>query len=296
MSRRKKHEAHANHERWLVSYADFITLLFAFFVVMFAASQVDQRKVGRLALAVQIAFEQMAIFPPSSTAAPLTTDDAMPLQNAQLLDQVDRSESIRVTTRMKPHPAIPSGSTTAIRQMRKELEDALGTEIKNGKVTIQMRREGLVISLKEVGFFDSGSADLRDGAIPMLDRIAAVLSSRPYNLRIEGHTDNVPIHTARFISNWDLSAARAITIVSLFVQKYGISPERLSAGGYAEFHPVSDNSTSEGRAANRRVDVVVLAPQTADGVQRSHADDPPVERIPKPMVVDDAPRLMEGHR
>jgi chemotaxis protein MotB len=121
-----------------------------------------------------------------------------------------------------------------------------------------MGRDGLVISLREAGFFDSGSAFPKPETLPTLRQIAASLSRVPYDMRIEGHTDNIPIHTVEFDSNWELSSARATRIARLFLDMQAISPERISAAGYAEFHPVASNDTAAGRAENRRVDLVVL--------------------------------------
>jgi len=265
--RRKKHAAHANHERWLVSYADFITLLFAFFVVMFASSQVDQRKVGKLALAVQVAFQQMGIFQASSTTPALNADTAVPLQDAQLIENIQKTTSFE---RMVPAASNKTGvpGEVSLGQMRKELETALSAEIKKRDISVELSREGLVISLKEVGFFRSGSAELLPDARERLDRISDVLEPRPYQLRIEGHTDNVPIHTARFASNWELSTTRAIEIVQILITDHHFAPDRLSAGGYAEYHPVADNRTAEGRQNNRRVDIVVVPPTTGLSTNR----------------------------
>jgi len=143
-------------------------------------------------------------------------------------------------------------------QLREQLEKALGEEIRRREVTIEVKREGLVVSLREVGFFDSGSEVLRPDSEAAVGRIGQALAQLVNAVRIEGHTDNVPIHTARFASNWELSTARATEIVRRFVTRYGFLPARLSAGGYAEYHPVADNQTAEGRAQNRRVDIVVL--------------------------------------
>ena len=125
---------------------------------------------------------------------------------------------------------------------------------------MSMRPDGLVISLKEMGFFDSGTATIRPDSLDAISRLAEVLKKRPEDLRIEGHTDNVPIHNSRFASNWELSTSRATELIRLLVTQYGLSADRLSAAGYGEFHPVATNSTPEGRAQNRRLDVVVLAP------------------------------------
>jgi len=121
-----------------------------------------------------------------------------------------------------------------------------------------MERDGLVVSLREIGFFDSGSAAIKPGAEAALARIANILQEHSCSVRIEGHTDNVPIHTSQFASNWELSTARATGLVRTLVEQHGISAERLSAAGYAEFHPAASNDTAKGRQLNRRVDVVIL--------------------------------------
>jgi chemotaxis protein MotB len=116
----------------------------------------------------------------------------------------------------------------------------------------------LVISLKEFGFFDSGSPRIKPEALPALDRIASILAVRTYRLRIEGHTDNVPIHTSQMASNWELSTARATELIRVLIIDHGFAPDRLSAAGYAQYRPVASNLTAQGRAQNRRVDIVIL--------------------------------------
>ena len=132
-------------------------------------------------------------------------------------------------------------------------------EISLHTVALHRETEGLVISLREFGFFDSGSAALKPSALPALDRIASILAVRTCRLRIEGHTDNVPIHTAQMASNWELSTARSTELVRLLILRYRFSPDRLSAAGYAEYHPIASNDTPQGRAQNRRVDIVILS-------------------------------------
>jgi chemotaxis protein MotB len=127
--------------------------------------------------------------------------------------------------------------------------------------------DGLVISLREVGFFDSGSATLQARAKGAFSRIAELLLRHPHRVRIEGHTDNVPIHNSQFGSNWQLSTARATELVQLLINNYEFPPQRLSASGYAQYHPVASNDSADGRAQNRRVDVLVLGNQvTAPGM------------------------------
>ena len=152
------------------------------------------------------------------------------------------------------------GKETAldISQLRSELERALATQIDRKEAVLHVERDGLVVTLREFGFFDSGSADMKPSAKAAFDRVAAILRAHSCAVRVEGHTDNVPIHTAEFASNWELSTARASRLVRSLIETHGISPALLSAAGYAEFRPASDNSTIQGRASNRRVDLVIL--------------------------------------
>lgn len=257
MRRRERREEPANHERWLVSYADFITLLFAFFVVMFASSQVDQRKAGKIALSVQVAFQELGIFQASSTRAELNPDEAIPLQQLQMIENIDRNISLQQVVPKVAHDLSTPVDDHNLLDMRNKLAAALEKEMKRGDVLLKMRPDGLVISLQEVGFFDSGSADLRARSANTLQQIAGILLSTGFQVRIEGHTDNVPIHTARFTSNWELSTARAIAVIQALIERYSFPPQRLAVAGYGEFHPVASNSTADGRKLNRRVDIVV---------------------------------------
>jgi chemotaxis protein MotB len=153
-----------------------------------------------------------------------------------------------------------ASANTPLKEVQAELEKVLAPEIQRRVVEVKPHKEGLVISLREIGFYGSGSAELRASSRNALDRLAAVLEYRKESLRIEGHTDNVPIHNRAFASNWELSTTRASELIRVFVTQYQMDPSRLSAAGYAEFHPISPNETAEGRARNRRVDIVVLNP------------------------------------
>ena len=259
--RRKRSRAHSNHERWLVSYADFITLLFAFFVVLYASAQVDQRKVGKLALAIQVAFQELGVFPTSSTQIPLDADNPMPFSTVQAIQNVKRNTELG---RISSHPDEELAATSQeddLSTLQAQLQQALHNEIKIHEISLHRETEGLVVSLREFGFFDSGSAEIKPESLSALDRIASILAIRTYKLRIEGHTDNIPIHTAHMSSNWELSTGRATELVRVLIMNHGFAPERLSAAGYAEFHPVASNLTAEGRAQNRRVDIVILSAQ-----------------------------------
>jgi chemotaxis protein MotB len=256
-----------NHERWLVSYADFITLLFAFFVVLYASSQVDKRKVGKLALAIQVAFQEMGVFPASTTEIPLDLNEPMPFSTVQSIQNVKHNAELEQVASAPEEKLSGSseGEETDLGTLQTELQQALHKEIAKHEVALHREKEGLVISLKEFGFFDSGSAAIKPESVSALDRIASILAIRTCSLRIEGHTDNIPIHTAQIASNWELSTARATEIVRLLIVGHQFAPERLAAAGYAEFHPIASNTTASGRAQNRRVDIVILNARPAAG-------------------------------
>lgn len=259
MSRRKRDHEHVNHERWLVSYADFITLLFAFFVVLYASSQVDKRKVGKLALSIQVAFQQLGVFETSNTQIPLSDSEAVPFSKIQVVENAERTTDFRRFVQPMKGILTPTASPS-LQKIQEDLEKTLAPEIKNHIVDVKVRREGLVVSLHEMGFYESGSAELRASSKDTMDRLAALLGAHNESLRIEGHSDNVPIHNAHFDSNWELSSARASNLVKVFILRYKFDPKRLSAAGYAEYRPVASNDTPEGRARNRRVDIVILNP------------------------------------
>lgn len=273
MSRRRKNPQRANHDRWLVSYADFITLLFAFFVVLYASSQVDSRKVGKLALAIQVAFQEMGVFPTSSTEVPIDVSEPMPFSKVQAIENMQKNANVG---HIASHPdgLLSGGKENGdLAELETELESTLAEEIRRKEVAMRREPDGLVISLREVGFFESGSAQMKAASEPAFDRIATLLRERNCRARIEGHTDNVPIHNAQFSSNWELSTSRATEIIRVLIVRDGYSPGRLSAAGYAEFHPIASNATVDGRGMNRRVDIVVLGQEmpAASGQEVSSA-------------------------
>jgi chemotaxis protein MotB len=236
------------HDRWLVSYADFITLLFAFFVVLFATAKADQKKQMQMAEAIDSAFKSLGIFPDATRKPAKNLNAGGATETAAMPMNIVMGEDVLAPARVKDD----------LESLRRDLQQRLSNQVAQHTVSIQMGRDGLVISLREAGFFDSGSAAPRPEALPTLREIAASLSRTSYDLRVEGHTDNVPIHTETFDSNWELSSARATRIARLFLELRATPADRLSAAGYAEFHPVAPNATPEGRALNRRVDLVVL--------------------------------------
>lgn len=226
--------------------------------INYASAQVDQRKVGRLALAIQVAFQELGVFPDSNAKVPLSLAEPMPFDTVQAIENAKHNTELgRVSS--PPLDSLAASSEEAnLTTLQAELQQALQQEIKMHTVALHRETEGLVISLREFGFFDSGSASLRPSALPALDRIASILAVRTCRLRIEGNTDNVPIHTPQMASNWELSTARSTELVRLLIVRYRFSPGRLSAAGYAEYHPIASNDSSQGRAQNRRVDIVIL--------------------------------------
>lgn len=244
--RARFHRSRVTHDRWLVSYADFITLLFAFFVVLYAFSRANHQQQAQLPQSIDSAFKSLGIFPNS----------ARNLSTAQ--GSGNEAPALPMNIVMGEDVLSPAEVQRDLNRIQRDLTQRLSNQVAHHSVAIKMGRDGLVISLREAGFFDSGSATPHPEAIPTLSQIAASLAGTPYDLRIEGHTDNVPIHTAQFDSNWELSTTRAVTIARLLLQLHSIPADRLSAAGYAEFHPVDTNSTPQGRANNRRVDLIVL--------------------------------------
>jgi chemotaxis protein MotB len=245
---RRASRGRVSHDRWLVSYADFITLMFAFFVVLYATATANQKKQAQVSESIDSAFHSLGIFPGSariSSDAPVSPGPAQPAA-VPAADVSDQDVVAAAAVRADLH------------RIQGQLAQTLASQVASRTVSIQMGRDGLVISLREAGFFDSGSAEPKPGTLPVLRTIAASIARTPYDLRVEGHTDNVPIHTSQFASNWELSTARATELAKSFIVDHGISPARLSAAGYAEYHPVASNDTAEGRGQNRRVDIIVL--------------------------------------
>ncbi len=246
--RRRGVRARVGHDRWLVSYADFITLLFGFFVVLYAFAKADEKKQVQVSQAIQAAFKDMGVF---SSSSPGSSQSSRNAAAAAAMTVVMNANALT--------PALGPGDVKLdLERIQRELSLSLAKQVATHAVSIEMGRDGLVISLREAGFFASASAAPKPEALPTLREIAGTLGRTVYDVRIEGHTDNVPIHNAEFNSNWELSTARATSIARLFLGLNAIPPNRLSAAGYAEFHPVAPNDTPEGRALNRRVDLVVM--------------------------------------
>src|SRR5271157_1322635 len=244
----ERRKSNISRDRWLVSYADFITLLFAVFVLLYASSSADLKKQSQVSEAIDSAFRSLGIFP----------DARRRPESANSVTDATEKPAIPMNIVMGEDVLSPAKVKEDLENLHRELEQRLSNQVATHTVSMKMGRDGLVISLREAGFFASGSATPKPETLPTLRQIALSLGRTPYDLRIEGHTDNIPIHTAEFDSNWELSAARATHIARIFIDLKAIPPERISAAGYSEYHPAAGNDTAEGRSENRRVDLVVL--------------------------------------
>lgn len=240
-----------NHDRWLVSYADFVTLLFGLFVVMFASSQTDKARAKEVSEAVMKALEngKSVSIPPAVARILGGTVDEMRLGNAQMKGPGGAQKAAK--------EALPAEIIELAPSLR-FLSSLLSQEIKAGKVEVSMQPRGLVVSLKQAAFFPSGTDVLDAGSLDTVGKVAQALSAISNPVRIEGHTDTVPIHTGRFRTNWELSAARAISMMETLATPFGIPYQRMAIVGYADTAPIASNETFDGRARNRRVDLVIL--------------------------------------
>lgn len=231
MRRRARGGEQENADRWVVSYADFITLLFAFFTVMYAISRVDSAKLGAFVGSTRAAF------------GPRAPERAKPV-----------IEGIA--------PVFP-----AAEQVKRDAVRMIEMSGASGVVSVRPDDRGLVLSLGEHVLFEAGRAQVKESASGALAAVAAILRKAGCRAVVEGHTDSLPISNARFASNWELSTARATGVLALLLERHGVLPERLSAAGYAEFRPIASNATPEGRVRNRRVDVVLLL-EEREGARR----------------------------
>jgi chemotaxis protein MotB len=248
MARRAHVEEHENHERWLVSYADFITLLFAFFVVMYALSSVNEGKYRVLSDSLVSAFRNVNVNTSGATmgaggkvqqTAPLGSKQIVPIRNTK---EEEKKRQLR----------------EKMRNMARDILEALGPLIKEGKVSVTEGLKGVTVEINASVLFAVGDARLQPSAVKALRAVAEVLAQTEFPVTVEGHTDPTPIKTAQFPSNWELSGARAASVVRLFIDS-GVGPQRLTATGYGEQRPIASNDTPDERARNRRVTILIEA-------------------------------------
>jgi len=259
MARKKKPEEHVNHERWLVSYADFITLLFAFFVVMYSVSSVNEGKYRVLSDSMVSAFSTTtrALKPiqvGSTARAPQPSNILSPSSSPQLI-----KKPITVIRENTGDGAKgDKDGAKALSKIADGIEEAMSDLIGEGMIGVSRHDLWVEIEIKNSVLFPSGSAQLHLAAVPVLKEIARVLYDFSNHIQVEGFTDNIPINTMIYPSNWELSASRASSVVRLFYEA-GVNPTRLSAIGFGEYHPIADNNSAEGRAQNRRIILSVMA-------------------------------------
>lgn len=244
--RRPPEEPPANHDRWIISYADFVTLMFALFVAMYAISLKDHTSGKRVSESVRKA----------------VVDGGFAQTMKMLMPEKQN--------RQKPGPADNNAHIDpSLREPFLRLNEELKQQIAAGAIRLQLDQRGLVISLQEKAFFPSGDNAIYPQAYPSIEQVAKTMAKLPNPVRLEGHTDSVPIHNARFSNNWELSSARSIALLQLLEQRFGLDSSRFAVAGYAQTIPTAPNDTEEGRARNRRVEIVIL------GWQRSSIDSPP---------------------
>jgi chemotaxis protein MotB len=262
--RRKKPQDHVNHERWIVSYADFITLLFAFFVVMYSISSVNEGKYRVLSQTLTTAFQEAG-----RSLEPIQVGEA-PQQFGSMVGSEQASALIQTDNRIGPGTYddqgrqsdnaladLPADEGQRMSFLAATIEDMLGAYVEADLVEVTFTADRVKVNMKDKMLFASGSAHLSTSAVTALRDISRVLKTVPNSIQVEGNTDNRPIHTEEFPSNWELSAARAASVVHLLT-RFEVDPSRLSAIGYGEHRPVADNDSDEGRARNRRVTLVIL--------------------------------------
>ena len=255
--RRRHEDEQENHERWLISYADFITLLFAFFVVMYAVSSVNEGKYRVLSDSIVSAFRNT---PGSTSGAQVAVT---PPTTALVLPMIVPSKPV-VTN---PNPKVEEERRQAkekMRNMARDIKDALDPLVKSGQVRVTEGAFGVTVEINASVLFSPGDARLGGEAIRALTAVAQILASTDFPITVEGHTDNIPIATPQFPSNWELSGVRASSVVRLLIDN-GVAAARLTATGYADQRPVADNAQPEGRSRNRRV-AITIESRTPDTV------------------------------
>lgn len=250
MARRHKPEEHENLERWLVSYADFITLLFAFFVVMYAISQVNEGKYKVLSDSLMQAFQNPTVAPPQQVQRVIATDP-------KSLSVLPKAQSIMPKKNDAQNVQVKK-ETEKMKGIAKDIMKVMERLVKSGQVKVTQSSRGIAVEINASVLFGSGQAFLEGESVKVLMAVAEVLTEVDNHIQVEGYSDNAPIKSVMYPSNWELSSARASGVARLFVEN-GIQPERVVVVGYGENKPVDTNDTQEGRARNRRVTIMILS-------------------------------------
>jgi chemotaxis protein MotB len=247
MSRRRRHEEHENHEAWAIPYGDLVTLLLAFFVVMYAMSTVNEGKYRVLSDSLSEAFNG-APHSAHAVADGGGTGGRVELPQNQV-------QKIFSAAGSAPGPAL--GDSAELAKVADDVSNAMGTLVAAGEVHVRRLQNSVVVDISSDILFPSGVAHLSGNAAPALQHLAEALKPFTNAIRVEGYTDDRPINTAEFPSNWELSAARAASVVHLFMD-HGIGPDRLAVMGFGQYRPANTNNNVTGRNSNRRVAVVIL--------------------------------------
>ena len=299
---RKRHEEHTNHEAWAIPYGDLITLLLAFFVVMYALSSVNEGKYRLLSDSLYAAFRgEPRTLEPVEVGQHQAGAGADSRTGVLQQQRPDPSHSPPAGPLVQLAPELPKIASTratelaeqaerrdaALTRVADQVESALSDLVKRNLMTVRRNELWVEVELRTDILFPSGSAQPAPGAVPVLERLAQVLVPLPNSVRVEGYTDNVPIRTSAFYSNWELSAARAGSVVRVLASQ-GIDPRRLAVVGYGEQRPTQSNATPEGRNANRRVVIVILS------VESQGNDAPAAPAAVPPAPVDTAPAAQES--
>lgn len=246
--RKQESDEHAdNHERWLVSYADFITLLFAFFIVMYAVSSVNEGKYRVLSSSLVSAFKSDN----SSNLAPSKATEFSPIS----IQQLNQTDSIKLIDNLSSQK---TKKQEKMKSMAKNILHALEPLVKDGQVRVTQSSLAITVEINASVLFSPGQAKLADNSSLTLQAVAHVIKGHEHEIHVEGHTDNLPIQTENFPSNWELSSARASSVIRLFIEN-GVEAHRLTALGYGENRPIETNETPEGRKRNRRVTVMIMS-------------------------------------
>ncbi len=257
MARRKFAEEHVNHERWLVSYADFITLLFAFFVVMYSISSVNEGKYRVMAESINAAFRD-----PLKTLNPIQVGELARSPediNNMIIELEKQKEKIeQEQKKTQPKDIEMESDKDTFQKISDEVTESLAYWIDNDQVTVNLNEKWVEVEIRTSLLFKVGQANMGKEAQEVIKELSLSLKGIPNHVHVEGFSDNLPIKTRRYPSNWELSAARAASVVRLLV-KQGVDPSRLAAVGYGEYRPIASNDTAEGRNKNRRVAVVIFA-------------------------------------
>jgi chemotaxis protein MotB len=260
--RRRVDEKPTNHERWLVSYADFITLLFAFFVVMYSISSVNEGKYRVLSNTLSQTFTEVKSPDPIQVGEVSRSVVAIPESDLKSGDDLPVAEMVDADEENSGIESLKQEKQLAV--IAGELKSAMSALIEDELVDIQQNQNWVEVTMKSKMLFESGSSRLSRRALQSLRKVTRVIKPLANSIHVEGYTDNIAINTLFFPSNWELSAARAASVVHLF-SRLGINPTRMAAIGYGEHQPIADNSTEAGRSTNRRIALVILAKGSHEG-------------------------------